>query len=73
MHHKTFQGHLKASFKPASEAAAASVFVDAVAAVHKVYTDMDPTFTKNVTVVYDGTGMTRGHTSHVGVGTIIEF
>ncbi|CAN7950047.1 unnamed protein product [Ixodes pacificus] len=73
MHHKTFQGHLKASFKPASEAAAASVFVDAVAAVRKVYTDMDPTFTKNVTVVYDGTWMTRGHTSHVGVGTIIEF
>ncbi|CAN7978839.1 unnamed protein product, partial [Ixodes persulcatus] len=46
---------------------------DAVEAVRKVYKEMDGTFTKNVTVVYDGTWMTRGHTSHIGVGTVIEF
>lgn len=73
LHHKTFQAHLKAEFQPAGDEAAANVFSDAVAAVRRVYTEMEPTFTKNVTVVYDGTWMTRGHTSHIGVGTIIEF
>lgn len=73
LHQKTFQGHLKNTFRPAADAAAASVFVDSVEAVRNVYRDMDPTFTKNVTVVYDGTWMTRGHTSHIGVGTVIEY
>ncbi|CAN7944761.1 unnamed protein product, partial [Ixodes pacificus] len=73
MHHKTFQGHLKSKFSPAADTAAAGVFTDAVNAVRKVYEEMDPTFTKNVTVIYDGTWMTRGHTSHIGVGTVIEY
>ncbi|KAH9375760.1 hypothetical protein HPB48_014644 [Haemaphysalis longicornis] len=34
---------------------------------------MEVSFPKNVTVMYDGTWMTRGHTSHIGVGTVIEF
>ncbi|XP_072143331.1 uncharacterized protein [Dermacentor andersoni] len=73
LHHKTFQRHLKSKFRPAGGMAAASLFSDAVAAVRKVYSEMDLAFTKNVTVVYDGTWMTRGHASHIGVGTIIEF
>ncbi|XP_077557147.1 uncharacterized protein LOC144172264 [Haemaphysalis longicornis] len=70
---KTFQKHLKRVFRPAGDAAAANVFSDAVTAVRDVYTEMEVSFTKNVTVVYDGTWMTRGHTSHIGVGTVIEF
>ncbi|CAN7950323.1 unnamed protein product [Ixodes hexagonus] len=73
LHQKTFQKHLKAEFRPAGDTASASVFSDAVEAVRKVYAEMNPSFTKNVTVVYDGTWMTRGHTSHIGVGTVIEF
>ncbi|KAG0410805.1 hypothetical protein HPB47_012080 [Ixodes persulcatus] len=73
MHHKTFQGHLKSKFSPAADTAAAGVFTDAVNAVRKVYEEMNPTFTKNVAVIYDGTWMTRGHTSHIGVGTVIEY
>ncbi|KAH7932908.1 hypothetical protein HPB49_004680 [Dermacentor silvarum] len=45
----------------------------AVAAVKKVYSEMEVGFTKNVTVVYDGTWLTRSHSSHVGVGCITEF
>lgn len=45
----------------------------AVAAVKKVYSEMEVSFTKNVTVVYDGTWLTRSHSSHVGVGCITEF
>lgn len=42
-------------------------------AVHNVYKETDPTFNNNIAVVYDGTWLTRGHTSHIGVGTVIEF
>ncbi|XP_077536306.1 uncharacterized protein LOC144148663 [Haemaphysalis longicornis] len=79
LHHKTFQKHQKhfrsisEEFRPASEAAVDNVFADAAAAVREVYLEMDPAFNNNITVVYDGTWLTRGHTSHIGVGTVIEF
>lgn len=73
LQHKTFQKHLKTEFRSAGNEAAANVFSDAVAAVYIVYKEMDPAFNKNITVVYDGTWLTRGHTSHIGVGTVIEF
>lgn len=49
LHQKTFQKHLKAEFRPAGDAASASVFSDAVEAVRKVYAEMNPCFTKNIT------------------------
>ncbi|XP_075533155.1 uncharacterized protein LOC142566189 [Dermacentor variabilis] len=73
LHQKTFQGHLKAKFRPAASKSATNACTDAVAAVKRVYTEMDPTFHKNITVIYDGTWMTRGHSSHIGVGAVIEF
>lgn len=73
LHHKTYDGHLKKTFKPAAAAAAHNIFTDAVEAVKKVYTEMETTFSKNITVVYDGTWLTRGHSSHTGVGCIIDF
>ncbi|KAH9364938.1 hypothetical protein HPB48_017967 [Haemaphysalis longicornis] len=73
LHQKTFQGHLKAKFGPAANKSATNVCADAAEAVKGVYADMDPTYTKNITVIYDGTWMTRGHSSHIGVGAVIEF
>lgn len=73
LHHKTFQNHLKGEFRPAAEVAVAHVFSEAVTAIREVYSQMEPTPTKNVTVVYDGTWMTCGHASYIGVGTVIEF
>lgn len=73
LHHKTYQKHLKNIFKPAAEAAARSIFDCAVEAVKKVYAEMEVTLSKNITVVYDGTWLTRGHASHIGVGCVIEF
>ncbi|KAH9384883.1 hypothetical protein HPB48_026913 [Haemaphysalis longicornis] len=34
---------------------------------------MEVTLSKNITVVYDGPWLTRGHASHIGVGCVIEF
>ncbi|KAH8022334.1 hypothetical protein HPB51_023387 [Rhipicephalus microplus] len=61
--------HLKEKFRPAGTAAAANVFSNTVAAVRDVYNQMEGTPPKNVTVVYDGTWMTRGHASHISVLT----
>uniref|UniRef100_A0A1E1XP14 Putative kolobok-8 hm n=1 Tax=Amblyomma sculptum TaxID=1581419 RepID=A0A1E1XP14_AMBSC len=73
LHQKTYQGHLKKVLKPAAEEAAQTVFAGAVEAVKDVYKEMDVTFTKNITVVYNGTWLTRGHSSQIGVGCVIEF
>lgn len=55
LHQKTFQGHLKAKFRPAASKCTTNVCADTVAAVKGVYTDTYPTFTKNITVIYGGT------------------
>lgn len=73
IHQKTYQEHLKKTFKPGAEEAAQNIFADAVLAVKDVYSKMQPSSPNNITVVYDGTWLTRGHSSHIGVGCIIEF
>lgn len=73
LHQKTFQGNLKAKFRPAARKSATNMCVDAVAAVNDNYTDMDPTFTENTTVIYDGTWMAWGHSSYIGIRAVIEF
>lgn len=73
LHQKTYQAHLKKTVKPAAEEAARNIFADAAQAVRHVYTEMEVNFVNNITVVYDGTWLTRGHSSHIGVGCVIEF
>lgn len=73
LHQKTFLGHLKVKSRPAASKSATNVRTDAAAAVKGIYTDMDLKFTKNITVIFYGTWMTRGHSSHIGVGAVTEF
>lgn len=54
-------------FRPSREAAV-NLFSDAAAAVREVYQEMDPAL--NIIVVFDKKWLTRGHTSHIGVGTL---
>lgn len=72
LHQKTYQEHLKKALKPADEVAAQTVFADAVKAVKDVYKEMKMNSTKNITVVYDGTWLTCGHSLHIGVGCVIQ-
>lgn len=46
LHLKTFQKHLKSKFRSAGKVAVASFFCDAMAAVWKFYSEMEPAFTK---------------------------
>ncbi|KAH8021134.1 hypothetical protein HPB51_012529 [Rhipicephalus microplus] len=73
LHHKTFQKHLKETFRKPEATALEKFYADSATAVMKTYKEMDPSFCKDITVVYDGTWHKRGHTSHIGVGSVIDF
>lgn len=71
LHHKTFQGHLKSLVK-ACENTATESEAASVAVIKELYTDfLNPI--GNIDVVFDGSWMTRGRSSHIGVGCIIEL
>ncbi|KAG0432156.1 hypothetical protein HPB47_021100 [Ixodes persulcatus] len=57
----------------AAKAMSATICAEAAAIVKDVYKELDPTFTGNITVVYDGSWKKRGHSSRIGVGTVIEY
>lgn len=73
LHQKTYLEHLNKMFKSGAEEAAQNIFADAVLAVKDAYSKMQPSSPNNITVVYDGIWLTRGHSSHIGVGCTIEF
>ncbi|XP_070391601.1 uncharacterized protein [Dermacentor albipictus] len=73
LHHKTFQKHLKETFREPEAHALDTFYANSAAAVISAYKEMDPSFCKDITVVYDGTWHKRGHTSHIGVGSVIDF
>lgn len=71
MHHKTFQGHL-AKLVEAYEDVALESETKSVEVIKEMYKDfLNPV--GNIDVMYDGTWMTRGRSSHIGVGCIIEL
>ncbi|KAH7947439.1 hypothetical protein HPB52_011965 [Rhipicephalus sanguineus] len=73
LHHKTFQKRLKETFRKPEATALDKFYAESATAVITTYKKMDPTFSKDVTVVYDGTWHKCGHTSHIGVGAVIDF
>lgn len=71
LHHKTFQGHLRTMVRACESAATASEAAS-VAVVKQLYADfLNPV--GNIDVVFDGSWMTRGRSSHIGVGCIVEL
>lgn len=70
LHHKTFQAHLKKVVQVCEDTAAASE-ADSVRVVKGLYRDLAQP-ANNIDVMFDGTWMTRGRSSHIGVGCIIE-
>lgn len=70
LHHKTFQAHLRKVVQVCEDTAAASE-ADSVRAIKDLYSDLGQP-PNNIDVMFDGTWMTRGRLSHIGVGCIIE-
>ncbi|KAG0421407.1 hypothetical protein HPB47_002698 [Ixodes persulcatus] len=73
LHHKTFQEHLKKTFREPEALCVEKFYAESAVAVKTACKKMDPGFCKDITVVYDGTWHKRGFTSHIGVGSVIEY
>lgn len=73
MHHKTYQRHLKSTLAPAATRAAESALKVCGKKVAALYEELCFGNKGNIAVSYDGTWMTRGHSSHIGVGAVIEL
>ncbi|XP_075734797.1 uncharacterized protein LOC142775982 [Rhipicephalus microplus] len=70
--HKTFQKHLKKFREPQTQCIE-NFYAESASAVKATYKEMDQYFTRDITVCYDETWHKHGHTSHIGVGAIIEY
>ncbi|XP_077493058.1 uncharacterized protein LOC144104115 [Amblyomma americanum] len=73
MHHKTFQRHLKQSLAPAATQVAEVAMSQCAQKVATLYEDLCFGHRGNIAVSYDGSWMTRGHSSHLCVGAVIEL
>lgn len=71
LHHKTFQSHMK-TMQKACSATATECEGASVACIKDLYAELGNA-PGNIDVIYDGTWLTRGHTSHICVGCIIEM
>ena len=75
MHFTTYESITK-EVHAASKASQAKSFADAAQCIRKFYMDQDPTIDRNdvldICVSFDGTWHKRGHSSHHGVGVVIE-
>lgn len=73
MHKKTFHGHLKNTLQPAATRAAETAMQQCAREVSAPYEGLWFDHRNNITVCFDGMWMTRGHSSHIGVGAVELF
>ncbi|KAH9381902.1 hypothetical protein HPB48_015378 [Haemaphysalis longicornis] len=73
LHNKTWQSYVKTKLTPAAVRASRKVTADCARSVRQLYAELDLANPGNIAVSYDGSWMTRGHSSHIGVGTVIEL
>lgn len=72
LHRRTFQQHLKKFGEPQTQCID-KFYAESASAVKTTYKEMDPSFSRNITVSYDETHQKRGHTSHIIVRAITEY
>lgn len=72
LHHKTFQQHLKKSGELQTQCID-KFYAESASAVKTTYKEMDPSFSRGITVSYDETRHKRGHASRIRVGAITEY
>ncbi|CAN8008310.1 unnamed protein product, partial [Ixodes pacificus] len=73
LHTKTWQDYMKKKLAPALARAAKKLTTECAQSVQRLYKELNLGNPGNIAVLYDGSWMTRGHSSHIGVGTAIEL
>ena len=76
LHHKTFHSHAKAMYSKL-EMLEDRVFGQTVACVREVHAKHSGITAAedvlNISVSFDGTWLTHGHSSHIGVGYVVDL
>ncbi|KAH9380065.1 hypothetical protein HPB48_001717 [Haemaphysalis longicornis] len=72
LHTTMWQGYVKEKLVPAATRAA-DVMATSARSVRKLYDGLQLGNPSNNSVMYDGLWMTRGHSSHIGVGVVIQL
>lgn len=73
LHNKTYQHYLKSKLNPAATSACTENMAKCATSVKNVYRSLNFGNAGNIAVSFDGTWHTRGHSSHIGVATVIEL
>lgn len=73
LHTKTWQNYVKKKLTPAVASASEELMTECASSVRELYRELGTNIPGNIAVSYDGSWMTRGHSSHIGVGTVIEL
>lgn len=73
LHTKTWQDYVKSKLTPAATRAAEGVLKDSARSVRQLYNELNLDNPGNISVSFDGSWMTRGHSSHIGVGAVVEL
>lgn len=73
LHTKAWQNYVKKKLAPAVACASEELMTECASSVRELYSELHTNIPGNIAVSYDGSWMTRGHSSHIGVGTVIEL
>ncbi|KAH7980379.1 hypothetical protein HPB49_015415 [Dermacentor silvarum] len=73
LHTKTWQAYQKLKLTPAATRAAKKQEKVSAESVRNLYSELSLDNPGNIAMSYDGSWMTRGHSSHIGVGAVIEL
>ncbi|CAN8029505.1 unnamed protein product [Ixodes persulcatus] len=73
LHTKTWQDYMKKQLAPALARAAKELTTECAQSVQGLYKELNLGNPGNIAVSCDWSWMTRGHLSHIGVGTTIEL
>lgn len=72
LHTKMWQSYFKGKLASATDHAARNVTTKCMRSVHKLYQELCLSNFRNIAVSCDGSWMTSGHSSHIGVSTVVE-
>ncbi|KAH7940650.1 hypothetical protein HPB49_002749 [Dermacentor silvarum] len=73
LHMKTWQTYVKKKLAPAATLAGEKLMIECASSVRETYVELNLDNPGNIVVSYEGSWMARGHSLHIGVGTVIEL
>lgn len=73
MHNKTYQNYLRSNLNQAATIVCTENLEKCAATIKELYKELTFGSPGNIAICFDGTWHTRGHSSRLGVATVIEL